>query len=176
MDYKNLHTIALEKMYGPIKGQIIRQDERLRMIHLLDRIGISRTLAIVRFGNIKTKVLKTVHHKIINGSLIGQTLFESEIPFNKEYTGNHSIQLPEWLMKDFKTRDSEGLAMFSRIHLHPNAMEHEQSIYAEIIEIVPPYLANEFIGKAKRLFEINPDMLLLLEAAELMVNPANSKI
>ncbi len=174
MKYRNLHTTALIKIYGPIKGQIIRQDEKVRIVHMQDGKGISRTLAIVRFGNIRTRSLKKTHQQILNGSLLGQTLYDSDIPFNKHYIGNHSIQLPLWLMKDFRTRETEGLAMFSTIHVEGATSKSEKFLYAEIIEIVPPYLVDTYRSKTLPLHEIDQNMLGLLEDAELMVNPANT--
>lgn len=172
MDYRNLHTTALIKLYGSIKGQIIRQDEKVRIVQLRDGKGISRTLAIVRFGNDRAKSLKKAHDTIIHGGLLGQTLYDSNIPFDKHYMGNHSIRLPAWLMKEFGTRELEGLAMFSTIYVEDASALSGQSLYAEIIEIVPPYLSDTFRSKTRELNEIDENMQGLLEDAGLLVNPA----
>ena len=115
MDYESLHTCALEKLFGPIEGQIIRQDENIRIVHLRDEKGNSRTLGVVRFLNVDSKSLQDAHSKILAGGLLGKTLHESDIDFDKEIISAFHVKLPDWLKKDFNTQQGSSLALFSKI-------------------------------------------------------------
>ena len=72
MNYENLHTNSLEKLFGVIRLEIIKQDDTIRMIKLIDNAGITRTLGVVRFFNVN--LLAEVHTKILSGQLLGKTL------------------------------------------------------------------------------------------------------
>lgn len=72
MNYENLHTYSLEKLFGVIRLEIIKQDDTIRMIKLIDNAGITRTLGVVRFFNVN--LLAEVHTKILSGQLLGKTL------------------------------------------------------------------------------------------------------
>ena len=49
MNYENLHTSALEKLFGEIKMRIVKQNSDIRIIELNDVDLICRTLGIVKF-------------------------------------------------------------------------------------------------------------------------------
>jgi hypothetical protein len=167
MNYENLHTSALEKLFGPIGLRIISEDDKFRITELYDPEGISRTLGIVKFGNIESPALKPVHNKILKGGLLGKTLFESNIEFDKEFIGSCIIKLPDWLKDDFKTPSENGLGIFSRIFLYPGAGANDKILYAEVIEIIPSDLMPKFEDKNRPLMKIDKNLRSLLKVANL---------
>jgi hypothetical protein len=70
-------------------------------------VGITRTLGIVRFFNVN--LLTVVHNKILSGPLLGKTLYDSNIDFDKEFIGSVKVNLPEGLRNDFKSEHDNGL-------------------------------------------------------------------
>jgi hypothetical protein len=169
MNYENLHTSTLERLFGPIKLRIISVDDGFRITELYDSKGTSRTLGIVRFLNINGQSLKAAHNKILKGELLGKTLFDSNIEFGKEYIGSCRVKLPDWLKKDFKTKAENGIGIYSKILVHVSSESEGKLLYAEIIEIIPPELKHEFTDKVKPLNKISKNLLSLLKAANLEV-------
>ncbi|HMC00284.1 MAG TPA: hypothetical protein VKN14_04505, partial [Flavobacteriaceae bacterium] len=88
MNYENLHTSALEKLFGTIKMRIVNQNPNIRIIKLNDSKNISRTLGIVKFFDVKGEDLINAHHKILAGGVLGKTLYNSNIDFDKEFIGS----------------------------------------------------------------------------------------
>lgn len=169
MDYKELHTYSLEQLYGPIKGQIIKQDEKIRMIHLLDENGISRTLGVVRFLNFNNKEIKEAHGKIMSGDLIGKTLHEFHLDFEKELIGSFETKLPDWLKKDFEISLDDCIVFYSKIWINTNATNKGKFLYSELIEVVPPELSEKMINKIQPLSEIEDSLLYLCKASGLTI-------
>lgn len=175
MNYEDLHTSTLEKIFGSIDLNIIRQDENIRIIHLNDKSGISRTLGIVRFLNIRGQSLKEAHNKILEGGLLGKTLYNFDINFNKEFIGSLQIKLPNWLKKDFKTEEDKCFGFFSKISVQTSPLSNNKFLYSELIEIIPPELTNVFIDKIKPLKEIDENLLSLIREADLEVIKLENK-
>ena len=174
MDYQKLHTYTLEQSFGPMKGHIIRQDDKIRIIHLKDKKGVSKTLAVVRFLNVKNKALKLVHEKIQTGSLLGKTLYDSDIDFDKEFLGTIHVKLPDWLMKEFNTQQNSSVVQYSRIIVCDGSLLNENFIYSELIEIVPPELKDLFINKKKLITIVDENLLSLLKEVDLIaINEKN---
>ena len=169
MDYKNLHTVKLEKLFGAVMNTIVRQDEHIRIIHLKDKNGISRTLGIVRFMNVDSDVLVTAHEKILAGGLLGKTLFDSDIDFDKEFIGTVQVKLPQWLMEDFRTEQDLSLANFSKISIYIDRSSNNKFLYSELIEIIPPEVTEAFRDQIKPLDKISENLLSLFKAANIEV-------
>jgi len=176
MDYKKLHTYSLEQLYGPIKGQIIKQDKKIRMIHLLDENGISRTLGVVRFSNFNTKEIKDAHRKIVSGHLIGKTLHEFHIDFKKEFIGSFETKLPPWLKKDFDSSLDGGIVFYSKIWINTNSVLKDTFLYSELIEVAPLELSKKMTDKMQPLSEIEDSLLYLCEASGLTIIKKNQKL
>ena len=167
MNYKKLHTYILENKFGQIDGKIIKQDKNIRIIHLQDKKGISRTLGIVRFLNTDNKILEVAHGKIIAGELLGKTLQEFKINFRKEFIGSLKVKLPEWLKKDFNNQHDIGLAFFSKIFVSDDSILEGKFLYSELIEIIPQDLEPLFNDETESLLQIDNNLILLLNEAGL---------
>ncbi|HEX9827546.1 MAG TPA: hypothetical protein VGA80_13185 [Flavobacteriaceae bacterium] len=159
MNYKNLHTHTLEQLFGPISLHILKQNETIRIVELKDEDNLCRTLAIVRFLNIKGEILKEAYDKIINGGLLGKTLCDFNIDFDKEYMGSVKVKLPDWLKNDFNTTEEFSLGFLSYIWVNDASFETPKFLFCEIIEIIPPELKNEFMQNVKPLQ--NTDLKIL---------------
>ena len=167
MNYENLHTYTLEKLFGPIKLYVLRQDDHIRIIELLDENGISRTLGVVKFFNIKNESLKEAHNKILSGSLLGKTLYDSNIEFNKEFIGSLEVKLPMWIKEDFKSEHDIGIVFYSKISVF---IDNQFRLYSELIEVIPIEFKDKFIDKIKPLIKIDKTLSSLLNAAELEIS------
>lgn len=167
MEYKNLHTYVLEKEYGSIKGHIIKQNDTIRMIHLQDNKGISKTLGVVRFLNTNNDVVKTAHKRILKGELLGKTLIDLGIAFDKKFIGSFQMKLPNWLKIDFNTSEDNSIAFFSKIYIQNSNAATNHFLYSELIEILPPNVIDLFEDKIKPLPKKEEDLLSLLDAANL---------
>jgi len=170
MNYENLHTSALEKLFGTIKMRIVKQNPNIRIIELNDTKNISRTLAVVKFFEVKGKALKNAHHKILSGDVLGKTLYNSSIDFDKEFIGSILIDLPEWLKEDFKSEYNEGLGFYSRIKVAEDFSLDNRILYSELIEIIPMELKHAFEDKIRPLENNNESVMSLLNAANIKVS------
>jgi len=133
----------------------------------MDKNNISRTLGIVRFLNINEAFLKPVHQKIVSGEMLGKTLFEANIDFDKEFIGVIHVELPDWLKNDFNTNQNKSLGFFSKIVINSNSGDNY--IYSELIEVIPPEIVDAFPDKTKPILNINDNVNSLLKAGELKV-------
>lgn len=167
MNYKNLHTHTLEQLFGPISIQIKKQNESIRVVELKDGGGLCRTLAIVRFLNIYGKVLREAYDTILSGELLGKTLHDFNIDFDKEYKGSLQVKLPDWLKNDFKTDDDFGIAFLSHIWVKDEALKPPKFIFAEIIEIIPQELKHDFKYKINPLQKVNSKISDLFKEANI---------
>lgn len=167
MEYKNLHTSTLENKYGPIKGEVIQQGEDFRLIHLRDEKGVSRTLGVVKFIEIIGESLKVAHHKILDGALLGKTLFDSRIDFDKEIIGALQVEFPNQLKNEFNCTQNNGIVFFSRIRVKDHSKSITPFLYSELIEVMPHKLGELILGRTKYLKELDDNLIKLCEAAEL---------
>jgi len=167
MKYKNLHTHALEQLYGPISLNILKQDETIRIVELRDGKGMSRTLAIVKFLDIHGDALKKAHNKVINGGLLGKTLLDFKIDFDKEYMGSVEVKLPKWLKNDFNTDKDFTVGFMSNIWINDTSGKKSRFLFSEIVEIIPPELKNDFAHKIKPLQNKALNVMSLFDEAKI---------
>jgi len=176
MHYENLHTYTLEKIFGSITLEIVKQNDSIRIIELNDRENISRTLGVVRFVNIDGDTLKKAHHKILSGALLGKTLYDSNINFNKEFIGTVHVKLPNWLKEDFKTEHTNGFTFYSKITVDNNNHSNSDFLYSELIEVIPLELKDKFSDKINPLNNIGDNLRYLLDAADLEIVNIENKL
>jgi len=176
MNIENLHTSTLEKLFGSIDLRIIRQDEDVRIVQLNDENGISRTLGIVKFFNIENDLLVEAHEKILKGGLLGKTLFDSNIDFDKKLIGTLQVKLPQWLKNDFNTEQDSGFAIISKISINNDRLSNDKLLYSELIEIIPPELTDVFIDKTKQLEDISLNVLSLFKSTNLEIIKLDKEI
>lgn len=167
MDVNTLHTSTLEKLYGPIACEIIRQDDKLRIVHLMDKKGISRTVGVVRFYNTDHKPIEAVHKCILEGGLLGKTLQKFKIDYRKDIIGALPVRLPDWIQKDFLIKEEHSIAMISHIKLEVSS--GEQLLYTKIIEVLPPELSAEVVHELIQIHDIDKDLLPLFESVDLLI-------
>jgi hypothetical protein len=170
MIYQELHTYTLEKLFGPVRNRVIRQDNKLRMVHLIDNKNTSRTLGVVRFHEIINKDLNEVHETIREGAMLGKTLLEFNIDFDKEFIGSVNVEMPEWLKKEFKTKQKQTKAFLSKIKINQIGSE-EGTLYTELIEVIPPEYISEFNQKIKDIQPIDANWRTLAKEADLKIYP-----
>lgn len=167
MNTKNLHTAKLEKLYGPVECEIISQDHKIRIVHLKDKQGISRTVGVVRFYNTDHKPIKAVHRSILAGGLLGKSLQQSKIDYQKEVIGALPVSLPDWIKNDFKTEEERSLGLISIIKLKTSS--GGQLLYTEILEVLPPELSSAYVQDIVQKKDIDKDLLPLFESVDLVI-------
>jgi hypothetical protein len=167
MNYKNLHTHTLEQLFGPISIHIKKQNKTIRIVELKDDDNFCRTLAIVRFVDVHGQALKKAYETILSGELLGKTLHDSKIDFDKKYKGSLQVKLPDWLKNDFKTEHDLGIAFLSHIWVMDGALEEQEFIFAEIIEIIPQELKLDFKYKINPLQTIDSKISDLFKEANI---------
>ncbi len=167
MESKTLHTSALEKLYGPIECEIIRQDDKIRVVHLKDKKGVSRTVGVVRFYNTDHKPIKAVHRLILAGGLLGKTLQQCKIDYKKEIIGTLPVRLPDWIKNDFITEEEHSIARISTIKV--NSPTGELLLYTKIIEVLPPEFSTGHVHDTIRKQDIDEDLLPLFDSIDLII-------
>lgn len=174
MNYRNLHTHTLEKLFGTITLHILKQDETIRIVELKDGGGLSRTLGLVRFLNIKGQLLRKAHDEILNGGLLGKTLCDFKIDFNKEFVGSVEVNLPDWLKENFKTLEDKSVGFISNVWIIDHDVSPNRFLFSEIIEIIPPELKNKYTDKIKPLHRVNESIhSLFIDANIHMIKTEN---
>jgi hypothetical protein len=174
MKYKNLHTHTLENLFGPISLHILKQYDTIRIVELKDKECISRTLAIVRFLNIKGNDLMKAYSVIRNGGLLGKTLCDHQINFEKEQIGSIKVKTPSWLKKDFNSDEDLSLGFISNICV-TDSVTNEKFLFSEIIEIIPLELMIHYKHKIRPLEKISSDVMSLLKEAKIeLIKPENT--
>jgi len=167
MNTNSLHTSTLEKLYGPVECEIIRQDDNIRIVHLKDKKGASRTVAVVRFYNTDHKRIEAVHKSILEGGLLGKTLQKFKIDYKKENFGALPVKLPDWIKNDFLTDEDHSIALISNIQIEISS--GEQFLYTKIIEVLPPELSYGHVYDSLQKQDIDQDLLPLFESVDLII-------
>lgn len=172
--YKS-HTALLENLFGPIRLHILKQENEFRIVHLYDDKNVSRTLGVVRFRNFEAPSIKEIHNRIVAGELLGKTLIESRIPYNKSYISTISVHLPEWLKKDFQTTQTTSPAIYSHITLG-DLDSNTAFLYAELFEIIPPDIIHLIPHTNFNSKIIDEEMMTLLGYADITAAPIDKKL
>ena len=167
MDTNTLHTSTLEKLYGPVECEIIRQDDKIRIVHLKDKKGVSRTVGVVRFYNTDHQPISAVHRRILDGGLLGKTLQQSKIDYKKKIIGKLPVRLPDWIKKDFLTDEEHSIALISIIMIKISS--GDQFLYTKIIEVLPPELSYGHVYDIIQKPDIDEDLLPLFESVDLII-------
>jgi hypothetical protein len=167
MNSKRLHTASLEELYGPISCEIIRQDNEIRIVHLRDKKDVSRTVGVVRFYNTDHKPIKAVHQTILAGGLLGKTLQQSKVHYEKHIVGVVPVILPDWIQNNFRTNEEHSVAVISMINIDSSSGSPLR--YTAIIEVLPPDLSSGYEQNIIRKQDIEHDILPLFELADLNI-------
>lgn len=167
MNRKKLHTSSLEELYGPISCEIIRQDSKIRIVHLRDKMDVSRTVGVVRFYNTDHKSIKTVHKSILAGGLLGKTLQQSKIHYKKETIGKVPVKLPPWIINNFSTKEEHSVAVISMINI--DTPSDGPLLYTRIIEVLPPDLSSGYEHDIMPKPDVDDNILPLFELADLKI-------
>jgi hypothetical protein len=167
MNYKNLHTDSLEQLFGPISLHILKQNKTIRIVELKDKDKLCRTFAIVKFLNINGKTLKEAHDKIFKGELLGKTLCDFKINFDREFIGSVQVKLPDWLKDHFKTTEDISFGFISNIWVNDDSVEPDRFVFSKIIEIIPPELKQEFFHNIKPIQNIDLTLLSMFKEAKI---------
>ena len=133
----HLHTDVLEDKYGPISSKVLKHDSKIRIAHLIDSKGISRTFAITFLTPQRwTPKIKTINHRIQAGEPIGKAFRQYGYSIRKNVLDVYIIDIPSWLQKDFRITSPGAKARISEF-----LAKREGSspiLYGEVVEIYSP--------------------------------------
>ncbi|MEK6890724.1 MAG: hypothetical protein AABX03_01155 [Nanoarchaeota archaeon] len=131
-----LHTDVLEEKYGKISSRVLIHNDQIRLAHLIDSKGISRTFAITFFVNDWTNDVKKINEEIKNGKPIGKVFRDHEYAIRKNVLEVYKIKIPNWLKKDFDTNENYAKARLSEFYAKKKDKSPE--IYGIVVEIYSP--------------------------------------
>jgi hypothetical protein len=134
---KKLHTDVLEQNYGPIHAEVIKHDDQIREVHMLDKDDISRTYALTFFTFDKNnKEVSEINEKIKNGGLIGKTFREYGYEVRKNVISVFTAELSDLLKEKMKTEEAEAKVRLSEFYAKKE--NEEPFIYGIVSEIYSP--------------------------------------
>lgn len=140
-----LHTDVLEEKYGKIHSKILVHNENIRLAHLVDNKGISRTFAITLFLNDWTNDIKKINSEIKGGEPIGKAFRKHEYAIRKNVLEVYKIKIPNWLKEEFDTKDNYAKARLSEFYAKKR--ESLPVVYGIVIEIYSPDFRKATINK-----------------------------
>ncbi len=134
---KKLHTDVLEEKYGPIRSEVIRHDDEVREVKMIDESGISRTYALTFFTfDRSNKEVLAIDEEIKRGGLIGKVFREHGYEVRKNVISVFVIDMPDFLKKDMGTEDVMAKVRLSEFYAKKE--EGEPIIYGVVSEIYSP--------------------------------------
>jgi len=140
-----LHTDVLEEKYGSISSKVLVHDDKIRLAHLVDSKGISRTFAITFFLNNWTTDVRNINEEIRKGQPIGKSFREHEYAIRKNVLEVYRIKIPQWLKEEFATHDNYAKARLSEFYAKKKGSP--PVIYGVVVEIYSPDFRKSTINK-----------------------------
>ena len=140
-----LHTDVLEEKYGSISSKVIVHNDKIRLAHLIDNKGISRTFAITFLSKKWTKDTKTINEKIKKGVPIGKAFRIYEYAIRKNVLETYRIRVPKWLKIEFATKNNYAKARLSEFYAKKKGKS--PVIYGIVVEIYSPDFRKASINK-----------------------------
>jgi hypothetical protein len=99
-----LHTDHLEQSFGPIHAEVLRHDDNLREVKLLDENDRLRTFAITFLSYAKNDAgIKQVDTELRHGGLLGKTFLAHGYAIQRNNLGAFALPLSAALQKEFHT-------------------------------------------------------------------------
>lgn len=134
---KKLHTDVLEEQYGDIHSEVLRHDDKIREVHMLDKNNISRTYALtfLTFDRDNEEIAK-IDKEIRDGGLIGKTFRGCGYEVRKNVISVFITELPDSLKQKMKTDEKEAKIRLSEFYAKKEGKE--PFIYGVVSEIYSP--------------------------------------
>ena len=132
-----LHTDVLEAKYGPISARKIKHNYKIRMAHLVDAQGISRTFAITFLTRSEwNRDIRRINRRIKAGEAIGKAFRQLGYSIRKNVLDVYIVDIPEWLQKEFNLDVPSAKVRISEFYAKRE--DTEPIIYGEVAEIYSP--------------------------------------
>jgi hypothetical protein len=134
---KKLHTDVLEEKYGTIHSEVLRHNNEVREVHMLDKDNISRTYAITffTFDRNNEEIIK-IDKEIKDGGLIGKTFREHGYEVRKNVISVFITELPDSLKQKMKTEEKKAKVRLSEFYAKKEG--ENPFIYGVVSEIYSP--------------------------------------
>jgi hypothetical protein len=152
---ERLHTDVLEDKYGPITAKVIRHDNEIREVHLIDEGGVSRTYALTFFthDNQSIEEITQINEQIKSGSAIGKAFKEHGYSIRKNVIDVYTIHLSKELKSEFQHDSDFAKARLSEFYAKKE--NGEPIIYGTVVEIYSPDFRGPVINPTD-ISQINP--------------------
>lgn len=147
-----LHTDFLEEKYGLIDVEVLQHDNKLRIAHLRDQTGISRTFAVTVFPqNGCTDSLAKIDQQIRCGAAIGKAFRQQGYEIRKNVLEVFITRIPAQLQIAFDVCTDRAKARISEFLARHG--EGPVELYGTVIEIYHPDFRPPQINAVDRLQE-----------------------
>jgi hypothetical protein len=134
---KKLHTDVLEDKYGPVHSEVLRHDEEIREVNMVDEKGISRTYALTFLTFDKNnQEIAAIDSEIKNGGLIGKAFREHGYEVRKNVISVFLADLPENLKNKMQTAENKAKTRLSEFYAKKEG--EKPFIYGVVSEIYSP--------------------------------------
>ncbi len=134
---ERLHTDVLEDKYGPISAKVVRHDNQIREVHLVDHEGISRTYAITFFPNSRfPEEVQNINEEIKSGTPIGKAFRNHGYEIRKNVIDVLTVDIPTRLKEEFHTEETTAKARLSEFYAKKG--NEPALIYGTVAEIYSP--------------------------------------
>lgn len=157
-----LHTDVLEAKYGQVHTRILRHDNQIRLAHLEDANGISRTFAITLFPSrpFRGEIAK-INEQIKRGEAIGKAFRQNGYEVRKNVIAVYTTVLPETIRQAFmETREKAKVRLSEFLARKGN---QKPVVYATVAEIYSPDFRPANINATDRK-QVNPTAEALQQA------------
>lgn len=151
MEEQKLGTDVLKEKFGEITPQITYRDGSSRVVLAVAEDGRVGAYSIVHFDDVgKSLIPDEIHRQIIGGKLIGKTIRESGIPFERDEECTFVYRIPKSIQSLFNTDHKESFV--KRVNFKIGTIN---SPYASIVEIYSPLVSfseldEKFEGSVQR--------------------------
>ncbi len=146
-----LHTDLLAERYGPVSIRLLRHDNEVREVHLIDRQRVSRTYAVTFLASPCPEEFTGIDAEIRDGAPIGSTFRKYGCEVRKNVLKALAVELPSWLRTEFAHSSPFAKAFIVEFLARIDARPPE--LYGTIIEIYSPDFLTSEITEADLLRE-----------------------
>lgn len=148
-----LHTDVLEEKYGEIFSKLIKHNNKIRIAHLVDKKGISRTYAITFFDYPLNEEIKKINESIKDDNPIGKEFRKEGYSIRKNVVDVFITKMSKKLQQKFKTKEKFAKTRLSEFYASKKNKNPE--IYGIVAEIYSPDFRAPILN-SKDINQINP--------------------
>jgi hypothetical protein len=134
---KKIHTEVLEEKYGPIHPDIIRHEDGIREMDMMDEKNISRTYALTFITFDKNDAeISNIDSEIKNGGLIGEKFKEHGYEVRKNVISVFLVDMPDKMRNKMQVTETKAKVRLSEFYAKKE--NGKPFIYGVVSEVYSP--------------------------------------